>query len=495
MLGMNRTVWLSFSLFIWVFPALTHALQLIDSKSFIYDVSANGALQQGSLNAYNTMYQLRVNGTNFIGTISGLSTQGREVNTNFFTEPRSGLQIKRRVYVPKTQNFARFFEIIRNPTEQDITVDVEIFGALGSGKNTVVKTEQQQFLITEDSRGNQPTLLHYHSQVGSAMTATYSLDNGQLRWVYPKLTIPAGKTKRLMYFVAQTGSVETATQVAMYIFGNPSALYEGIGEGRSEIPNFTPPTPTPNADFSQAPFLNVGEKRSGILDDQDSLSHQRANTPTDLYAIHLTAGQQVAIRMSAFFNTYLYLFADTAAIQLIASNDDQNSDTTHAQLLFTAPQEGDYYLEATAREQDDRGGYTLEVTTPTNLAPQVYSLQIDAPSLIAPAPLTFTDFSEDVDGEIKQRCWQFGDGSPLNCGTEAAVNHTYQHAGHYSLSVTVQDDKGAWGRGCGFADFQHGGGRTCQFRPLFADSLEFFCRPISHQHCNGGAGIGHRHEI
>lgn len=442
---MNRTVWLSFSLFIWVFPALTHALQLIDSKSFIYDVSANGALQQGSLNAYNTMYQLRVNGTNFIGTISGLSTQGREVNTNFFTEPRSGLQIKRRVYVPKTQNFARFFEIIRNPTEQDITVDVEIFGALGSGKNTVVKTEQQQFLITEDSRGNQPTLLHYHSQVGSAMTATYSLDNGQLRWVYPKLTIPAGKTKRLMYFVAQTGSVETATQVAMYIFGNPSALYEGIGEGRSEIPNFTPPTPTPNADFSQAPFLNVGEKRTGTLDDQDSLSHQRANTPADLYAIHLTAGQQVAIRMSAFFNTYLYLFADTAATQLIASNDDQNSDTTHAQLLFAAPQEGDYYLEATAREQDDRGGYTLEVTTPTNLAPQVYSLQIDAPSLIAPAPLTFTDFSEDVDGEIKQRCWQFGDGSPLNCGTEAAVNHTYQHAGHYSLSVTVQDDKGAWG--------------------------------------------------
>ncbi len=443
---MKLSVWFSLSFVVFLIPTLGNALQLIDNKSFIYDIAANGALTQGSLNAYATMYQLRVNGANFVGNISNLSTQGREVNTTFFTEPRSGLQIKRRVYVPKMQNYARFFEIIRNPTEQDITVDVEIFGTLGSGKNTVLKAEQQQFLITEDSRGNQPTLLHYHSQVGSSLTATYTLDNGQLRWIYPNLTIPAGQAKRLVYFVAQTTDVDAATQVAMYIFSNPSALYEGIGDGRSEIPNFTPPTPTPNSDFSQAPFLNAGETRSGILEEQDSLSHQRANTPSDLYAIHLTAGQQVAIRMSAFFNSYLYLFADSAGSQLLASNDDQNVDTTNAQLLFTAPQEGNYYLEATAHDQNERGMYTLEITNASNEPPQVYSFQIDTDSFTAPSLVQLTDFSTDVDGQIKQRCWQFGDGSPVSCASETAtISHTYQQAGHYSISLTVQDDKGAWG--------------------------------------------------
>ncbi|MEZ5671489.1 MAG: PKD domain-containing protein [Thiotrichaceae bacterium] len=274
-----------------------------------------------------------------------------------------------------------------------------------------------------------------------------SLNNGQLRWIYANLTIPAGSTKRIVYFVAQTANADAANQVAMYIFGNPSALYEGIGEGRSEIPNFTAPTPTPSSDFTQAPFLNAGESRSGFLTESNSLSHQRANTPADLYAIHLKAGQQVAIRMSAFFNAYLYLFADSAGNQLVASNDDQDVNTTNAQIIFTAPQEANYYLEATAYDQNERGMFTLEVSdAPGNISPQVYPFQIDASSSTAPSLVNFTDFSSDVDGQITQRCWQFGDGSPVSCSAEATtITHNYQQAGHYSISLTVQDDKGAWG--------------------------------------------------
>ncbi|MEZ5671490.1 MAG: hypothetical protein R3E08_03575 [Thiotrichaceae bacterium] len=128
---MNRFVWLSLYIFLWAISTSSNAIQLIDNKSFIYDIAKNGALLQGT--STTTMYQLRVNGTNYVGDI-GLSTQGRGVSTSFFTEPRSGLQIKRRIYVPKMQNFARYFEIIKNPTDKDITVDIEIFGTLGSGK-------------------------------------------------------------------------------------------------------------------------------------------------------------------------------------------------------------------------------------------------------------------------------------------------------------------------------------------------------------------------
>jgi hypothetical protein len=44
--------------------------------------------------------------------------------------------------------FARFSEILSNPTDTPITVEVEIFGNLGARQQAV--SQQQHFLITDD---------------------------------------------------------------------------------------------------------------------------------------------------------------------------------------------------------------------------------------------------------------------------------------------------------------------------------------------------------
>ncbi|OQW86750.1 MAG: hypothetical protein BWK78_09710 [Thiotrichaceae bacterium IS1] len=128
--------WLTINLFWLILPLSTQAFPLIDGQSFVYDVGPQAALTRGSLDAYAGMYQLRVNNTSYVGEIIGLSPDGRETRSSEFTEPGSGLTVKRAVYVSKTLNFARFSEILANPTDQEIAATVEVFGNLGSGNRT-----------------------------------------------------------------------------------------------------------------------------------------------------------------------------------------------------------------------------------------------------------------------------------------------------------------------------------------------------------------------
>ena len=451
---MNKPDWLKvITLLGWLISPPSFSLQLIDGDNFFYDIGQNAVLLKGSLDAYAGMYQLRVNGTNYVGQVTGLSPDGREVYYEVFTEPGSGLEIERQVYVSKTQNFARFAEILRNPSDSPLAATVEIFGKLGSGNQTVAVADQGHFLITDDlsngNSGSKPVLLHYHSQVNNPLAATHTLIGNQLSWVYA-VTVPAQAQVRLIYFVAQTQDVAAAHRVATFIYGNPTALYEDIdAAAREQLINFKPPKPIPREDNdgggNPMPFLNLDELRSGTLAETDSWSRQRSAIPADIYALKLESGETVTIRMAANFNAYLYLFQDQAGEILLAANDDSAVNTTNAEIVFTADHQATYYLEATAHNQREYGRYSLAVLQGAiNRPPPAYALEFNQAPLAAPATVTFTDFSRDPDGEIAERCWQFGDGSPLFCDPAASVTHTYEQAGRYSVGLTLQDDEGAY---------------------------------------------------
>ncbi|NJO14203.1 MAG: PKD domain-containing protein [Thioploca sp.] len=434
-------------LFGWLLSPVSFALQLIDGENFLYDIGQNGVLLKGSLDAYAGMYQLRVNGTNYVGQVTGLSVDGREVYYGTFTEPGSGLEIERRVYVSKTQNFARFSEILRNPSDSSLNTTVEIFGKLGSGSHTVTVADQGHFLMTNDTAGSKPVLLHYHSQVNNPIAATHALIGNQLSWIY-SVTVPAQAQVRLIYFVAQTQDVAAAHRIATFIYGNPTALYENIdAAAREQLINFKPPKPIPRDEGESIPmpFLNLDELRTGALAETDPWSHQRSATLADTYAVNLESGETVTIRMAANFNAYLYLFQDKAGEELLAANDDSAVNTTNAEIIFTADHKATYYLEATAHNQREYGRYSLALLKGAiNQPPQAHALEFELSQLTAPATVTFTDFSLDPDGEIAERCWQFGDGSSLLCNTEPNITHAYEQAGRYSVGLTVRDNEGAY---------------------------------------------------
>ncbi|MCV6636742.1 PKD domain-containing protein [Candidatus Albibeggiatoa sp. nov. NOAA] len=446
---MIKRLWVILAILCWL-PIHASAIQLIDGESFVYDIGDNGVLVNGTLNAYQNMYNLRVNSTNYVGQPENLTSQGREVITSLYTEPNTGLEIRRRIYVSNNYNFARYMEIIRNPTANAQTIDIEVYGTLGSGSRTTTAYDQQQFLITDDeavtgSLGGLPALLHYHSQAGSPITATHTLVGDKLNWTYRNVEIPAQTQVRLIYFVAQTQDVDTAYRFALNFPSNPISLYEGItANQQAELINFFPPaTQTPQ--FTNPVFLNLDEVRSGFnLEASDPLSSQRANIPTDYFGFDLVQDQTIAIRMTASFDTYLYLFDDQG--QLLDSNDDAKKQTTHSEIIFTPTQTGRYYVEATAHEQNKNltyGTYSIELKNKTiNRNPLAHAFTIQADSDTIPTTVTLTDFSQDVDGEVVERCWHFDDATPMVCSAESSITHTYEQAGHYSIGLTVKDNAG-----------------------------------------------------
>jgi|GEM_PF-761004 len=463
---------LCYSLLCLLIPCSVSALNLSDGKSFTYDISPNGSLQSGSLNAYVNMYRLRVNEALYQSDTLELSQNGRKVITGNFTEPNSGLQVKRQVYVSKTHNIVRYMEVLSNASDEDKTVTVEVFGQLGAGEQTKVISQKPHFLITDDDikqqsnedvfgqeqavvegettsiSGSLPALLHYHSYAGTEIPAAVTVDKDFLSWRYENITVPANKTVRLIYFVAQSSTVDAANETANHIFSNTAALYESIGhQALTEISNFIPPVPHSTIDLESVPFITIGETRNhGSIHNDDGLSFFRASTPADVYAITLQAGQEIAVHMSAGFNSYLYLFErQEEGIQLLSSNDDKTVQGINAFLRFTAPATATYYIEATTHDHDTRGAYTLNVVeNPANQAPLAQAIHTSTSHVNTPATINFTDFSRDTDGTIIERCWQFNDGSALQCSVNNTVSHTFEEAGFYSVGVRLKDDQGAY---------------------------------------------------
>ncbi len=435
-------------LWLWTLPIF--ALQLSDGENFIYEIMSDGAMQAGPLNAYQQMYRLRINNTNYVGEIEAFLNHGQEVRTSVFTEPKTAIQVMRRIYVPKRHNFVRYMEILTNLTNNEQTVTVEVFGNLGSDSHTKVEADQGHFLITDDviegKTGSIPALLHYHSQPTNSLKANYQINSNALSWQYENIKIPPKARIRLIYFIAQTKNVKTAHQLAGDILQNPTILYDGMSNSAlQQVINFISSVVTSDLDFAQAPFLNTQELRFGDLSVDDALSHQRHQTPADGYAIQLAAGQQVSFQMAANFDSYLSLFEDAAGEIIVASNDDQTQITTNAALIFTAPKTQTYYLEATAHHADALGEYSLQTfETQQNLPPQVYPFKVMADQFNVPATLTFMDLSQDLDGSITDRCWEFNDGSPRTCQAEPSITHVFNQAGYYSVGLSVKDNRGAW---------------------------------------------------
>lgn len=431
---------------LFVLSTPVHAVTLYDGAGSEYDIhDTAGYLIDGGPDAYDGMYKLRVNGNGYSGSVAGQSTDGREIRFTAFSESSSGLEVSRNVYVPTTGNFARYTEILTNPTSSDVTVSVEVWGDLGSDSATVTLDSSDSYLITDDrdagAGGGDPTLLHYHSAVGSGQPATVTLvNNDDLSWSWPTLNVPAGGTVRLLYFVAQSDDLIAAQLVRAQIEANGVELYENMsGDEMAQVVNFTPPSSTtPTGGFASALPLAVPQSLTGSLDSGDAGSIQRSGL-ADLYAIDLSAGQEVTISMAASFDTYLYLY-DVAGSE-VARNDDGGVGL-NSEIVYTAATAGVYYIEATAYSSG-LGIYTLDVIGAATNQEPVASFSIDTATHQAPATVRFSDFSFDSDGTISQACWDFGDGAGAVCGGAGDTTHDYLSAGNYLVTLTVVDDDGA----------------------------------------------------
>lgn len=235
-------------------PAGASALDLTSPGGFRFDIqdTSTGAILDGGMDAYDSMYSLSVNGTSYnaSGMASTLTLGGRQVE---MAERAVGsFMVRRLIYVPSGSsgmNYARYLDLVRNPTAGPLMATVVIAGNLGSDSSTVVTgtssgdmtvTTADQWFTTDDSTdgGGDPSLGHVFQGPGAPTTATaasISLDSPT--WSF-SVMVPAGATVGFLAFAIQETNRAASIAEARRVVDLPSDAFMGLDPYAADIQNF-----------------------------------------------------------------------------------------------------------------------------------------------------------------------------------------------------------------------------------------------------------------
>ncbi|WP_205895469.1 Ig-like domain-containing protein [Metapseudomonas otitidis] len=195
----------------------------IRDKAYQWDIQSNGAINDGTDNAFDSGQHLIVNGREFPYVSQGWKRlAGREVT--LFAEDLAGLRVSRSVYVPQDDYYARFIERVENTGDHAMTVPVRIAGNLGSaGDTTVVMTSSgdqavaatDSWLLTDDradGAGSPAVGLVFSSPEAQVRPDAVTLEGGRYEITY-NLTIPPHTRQVLMHYAVQHKSRAEAERV------------------------------------------------------------------------------------------------------------------------------------------------------------------------------------------------------------------------------------------------------------------------------------------
>ena len=109
-----------------------------DNKSYIYDIQDNCTIADGQTDVFDNGFWLVINSSTFSNIRYGVEDNGREAlcaNTTIAL-----MNVSRKVFVPAYGEFARYLEILHNPTAGEVCVDVKIESNMGSDGSDFMNT-------------------------------------------------------------------------------------------------------------------------------------------------------------------------------------------------------------------------------------------------------------------------------------------------------------------------------------------------------------------
>lgn len=263
--------------------------RLYDANNYFYPVEfPNGRLIQGTLGVFEG--DRRTNNGAFVLELGQGGSFRRFEAEQSFTAPGgrevvltgsdpTGLEVSRRVYVPADGYFARYLEILSNPTGAPVTVDVRLQTFFSFVRNTrngssffdapnLVNTSSGDrelaaggpaadrwavldVELTERPHFDAvyPSVTHVFDGPGgrlAASVASYDFDFAssfsRLREVWQGVTVPPGGTVVLLHFGVQQTGVPGADAAAERLVQLPPEALEGVSASDLDaIANFAPP--------------------------------------------------------------------------------------------------------------------------------------------------------------------------------------------------------------------------------------------------------------
>lgn len=233
-------------------PRALAAITLSTEGGFSFDINDTryGSIGNGTRGAYNTAYSLEINSLRYsaAGVAPTTTLGGRGIETA--VKPVDGFNVKRLIYVPSTGGaYARFVDVIENPTATAKAASVRIYGNLGSndmttltstGSGNTVLTTTDGWFVTDDGDGpaTDPGLGHvFAGRDPQLVPSVVSLDNDEITWTFTT-TIPAGERIAILTFAVQTDTAADAAIEAARIATTPVDTLVGLDDYVDDIVNF-----------------------------------------------------------------------------------------------------------------------------------------------------------------------------------------------------------------------------------------------------------------
>jgi hypothetical protein len=218
------------------------ATDLVTDDGYTYDIDDNtGELNDGEGpggldDACDDCWELFVDGNGFNTTLDSTDLGGRELVHG--VEVISGLNVSRRTYVPQTESFVRYLNILENPTGAPIMVTVRVETNLGSDDSTTVIATSSGDLVADamdrwaatNGDSADPRVAHVWDGLGGTDSVDYaevgSSSEDDVDWEWQTVTVPANSTVIYMSLGSMQSSGAAATQAATRLgaVGSPSIL-------------------------------------------------------------------------------------------------------------------------------------------------------------------------------------------------------------------------------------------------------------------------------
>ena len=260
-----------------------------DANDFVFDVQTDGSILHGTRDVFTSLYagatvgglQLDVmtvgTATRFTGaSIATVEDQNREIAIQ--QDNLAGLRVTRKVFVPSTGYFARYLEILTNPSEASITADVRVTVGIqanlsGTDPASVIATSsgddqldvanpstRDRWVVIDDPQPGDPflgpglpaTAFIFDGSTGAraVSSATFAPPDSQiptgrreLTYRWNTITIPPGGSVALMHFAVQQTTRPAAQASAERLLQLPPEALAGLSaEELALIQNFAAPS-------------------------------------------------------------------------------------------------------------------------------------------------------------------------------------------------------------------------------------------------------------
>lgn len=186
-----------------------------DLHGFQWDIVNNGAVSDGSNDAYDGGMQLQVGGTAFPAQPTArLSADGKEIEIGW---RYNNLNISRRIFVNTRSGYCRWIDIFENTTGAEITVALRYYSNVGdttsrthTTSGSAVVTSKDWGIVTAGAEGsNRPAVVHVFATPAGKFKPVFSFtQNNDNLYCDASIKVPPSKAVALCFFEAQRKSFD-----------------------------------------------------------------------------------------------------------------------------------------------------------------------------------------------------------------------------------------------------------------------------------------------